>query len=89
MSSKSQIHLLTFGLGLSYFDILSISSKATMPIPFKFHIKHPGAEETKQNCSKGPGHITNMAAMLVHGYNLLKSSSPKSMDRSMALIVDM
>ena len=44
-------------------------SKATWPIVIKFHLELPWAEGTKL-CSNGPGNMTNMAAMPVHGKNL-------------------
>ena len=39
-------------------------SEATRPVVTKFYIEPSGAEGTKI-CSNGPGHMTNMAAMLV------------------------
>ena len=46
----------------------------------KFHIQPPGPLG-KKNCSNGPGHMTNMAAMPIYGKNLKKSSSPEPLDR--------
>ena len=40
----------------------------------KFHMEPPWDVGTKV-CSNGPGHMTNMAAMLIYGKNLKKSSS--------------
>ena len=45
-----------------------------MPIEAKFHIK-PFWDEGTKVCSNGPGHITKMAAMLIYGKTLKKSSS--------------
>ena len=50
------------------------SSETTGPIEAKFHMEPPWDEGTKV-CSKGPGHMTKMAAMLIYDKNLKKSSS--------------
>ena len=49
--------------------VSNIFSKATGPIVTKFHIKLPLAEGTKL-CLNSPCHMTNMAAMPVHGKSL-------------------
>ena len=46
--------------------ISNISSKATWPIVTKFHIELSWADGRKV-CTNRPGHMTNMAAMPVHG----------------------
>ena len=56
------------------------SSETTGPIATKFHIQPPGTLG-KKNCSNGLGHMTNMAAMPIHGKNLKKSSSPEPIDQ--------
>ena len=50
------------------------SSETTGPIKAKFHMESPWDRGTKV-CSKGPGHMTKMAAMPIYGKNLKKSSS--------------
>ena len=49
--------------------VSNIFSKAIASIVTKFDIEPPWAEGTKL-CSDSPGHMTNMAAMPVHGKNL-------------------
>ena len=48
------------------------------PIEAKFHVELPWDEGMKvsSNCSNGPGHMTNMAAIPIYGKNLKKSRSP-------------
>ena len=53
------------------------SSETTRPIEAKFHVEHPWDGRTKV-CSNGSGHMTKLAAMLIYGKNLKKSSSPES-----------
>ena len=60
--------------------ISNISSKATGPVVTKFHIELPLAERRKV-CSNSPGHMTNMAAMPVHGKSLYKSSSLEAVNQ--------
>ena len=55
------------------------SSETTGPTATKFHIQPPGPLG-KKSCSNGLGHMTNMAAMLIYGKNLKKSSSPEPID---------
>ena len=50
------------------------SSETTGPIKVIFHMELLWDGGTKV-CSKGPGHLTNMAAMPIYGKNLKKSSS--------------
>ena len=44
------------------------------PIAAKFHVEPPWDGRTKVY-SNGPDHMTNMAAMVIYGKNLKKSSS--------------
>ena len=46
-----------------------ISSKTTGPIEAKFHVE-PSWDGGTKVCSKGPGHMTKMAAMLIYGKTL-------------------
>ena len=57
-------------------------SQATGPIFTNFYIEPPWAEGRKV-CSNSPSHMTNMAAMPVHGENLYtcKSSSLEPVDQ--------
>ena len=52
------------------------SSETTGPIEAKFHMKSPWDGGTKV-CSNCPGHMTMLAAMLIYGKKLEKSSSPE------------
>ena len=61
--------LLTQG---SHSITISVISKATGPIVTNFYIERPWAEGRKV-CSNSPGHMTNMAAMPIHGKSLYKS----------------
>ena len=47
------------------------SSETTGPIKAKFHMEPPWGGGTKV-CSKGPDHMTKMAAMPIYGKNLKK-----------------
>ena len=47
------------------------SSETTGPIKLKFHIEAPEDAGTKV-CSKGPSHMTKMAAMPIYGKTPLK-----------------
>ena len=55
-------------------------SETTGPIATRFHIQPPGPLG-KKSCSNGLGHMTNMAAMLIYGKNLKKSSSLEPIDQ--------
>ena len=50
------------------------STEIARLIEAKFHVAPPWDGGTKV-CSNGPGHMTNMAAMLIYGKNLKKSSA--------------
>ena len=52
----------------------NISFQTTGPIEAKIHVKPPYNRGMKVR-SKGPGHMTKMAAMPIYGKNLKKSSS--------------
>ena len=52
------------------------SSKTARPIKAKFYVKPPWEGGTKVYIN-GLGHVTKMAAMLIYGKNLKKSSSPE------------
>ena len=54
--------------------------ETTVPIITKFHIEPPEAGG-KKSCSNELGHMTNMAALLIYGKNLKKSSSPEPKNR--------
>ena len=56
------------------------SSETTGPIEAKFHMEFPW-DGGRKVCSNDPGHMTKMAAMLVYGKNLKKSSSPEPKGR--------
>ena len=47
----------------------NISSETTGPFELKFHMETPYDGGTKV-CSKGPGHMTKMAAMPIYGKTL-------------------
>ena len=67
VSTRGQVHSLSFDTGLSYsMTMTNSSSKATKPI-VTFHIEPPGVEETKI-CSDCLGHTTNMASMPIYGH---------------------
>ena len=57
----------------SHYILANNSSRATGPVVTIFYVEPPGAKGTKI-CSKGPGQMTNMAALPICGLNLLKSS---------------
>ena len=48
---------------------LNISSETALPINAKFYVEPPWEGGTKV-CINGPGHMTKMAAMPIHGKNL-------------------
>ena len=52
------------------------SSETAWPIKAKFHVEHPW-QGGKKVYINGPGHMTKMAAMLIYGENLKKSSPPE------------
>ena len=58
----------------------NISSETTGPMESKFHMESPWDGGTKV-CSKGPGHMSKMAAIPIYGKNLKKSSSPEPKGR--------
>ena len=75
LNIKGQGHSLTFIQGHSdsiFPDFFT--SETAWPIEAKFHMKPPWDGGTKV-CSNGPGHMANMATMLIYGKNLKKSSS--------------
>ena len=81
MNIKGQGHSLTLVQGHSVSDSTFsnfFSLEIARLIEAKFHVEPPWDRRMKV-CSNGPGHMTNMAAMLVHvhvyGKNLKKSSS--------------
>ena len=52
------------------------SFETTWPIKAKFYAEPPWEGGTKV-CTKGPGHMTKMAAMPIYGKNLQISSTPE------------
>ena len=48
---------------------------AAWPVEAKFHVEPPWDGSTKV-CSNGPGHMTNMATMLIYGKNIKKIFFP-------------
>ena len=56
------------------------SSETTGPIEAKFHVEPPWDGRTKV-FSNGTGHMIKMAAMLIYGKSLKKSSSPEPKGR--------
>ena len=56
------------------------STETTGPIEAKFHMEPPWDGGTKV-CSNGPDHMSKVAAMLIYGKNLTKSSSPEPKGR--------
>ena len=53
------------------FLLFNICCKAARPIEAKFHVELLWVGKVK-GCSKGPGHVTKMAAMPITGKNPLK-----------------
>ena len=53
-----------------------VFSETTWPIKAKFYVEPPWEGGTKVYIN-GPGHMTKVAAMLIYGKNLKKSSSPE------------
>ena len=75
MNIKGQGHLLTLLQGHSDPKFSNFFSLETAwPIETKFHVE-PTLDGRTKVCSNGPGHMTNMAAMLIYGKKLKKSSS--------------
>ena len=75
MNIKGNGHLLTllqYHLDSKFSNFFSLET--AKPIEAKFHVEPPWDRRTKV-CSNGPGHMTNMAAMLIYGKTLKKSSS--------------
>ena len=75
MNIKNQGHSLTLvqvhsNSTFPNFFFLEISG----PIEAKFHVQSPWDRRTKV-CSNGPGHMTNMATVLICGKNIKKFSS--------------
>ena len=69
LNIKGQGHSFTLVQGHSDSTFYFIFSLETAkPIEAKFHTYPPWDEGTKI-CSNGPGHMTNMAAMLIYGKN--------------------
>ena len=58
---------------LRFFIFELLSSETAWLIEAKFHVEPPWDGRTKV-CSNGPGHVTNMAAMIIYGKNCKKSS---------------
>ena len=57
----------------------NVSSKVTEPILTKLNMEPPWVEG-RNFCSSSPGHMTNMAAMPIHGKKNIKSSSLEPAD---------
>ena len=75
MNIKGQGHSLILIQGHSDSTFSNFFSlEITRPIEAKFRVEPPWDGRTKV-CSNGPGHLTNVAAMLIYGKNLKKSSS--------------
>ena len=76
MTIKGQGHSLTFVQGHSSFTTYSnfFSLETAWPIEAKFHVELPWDGGMKV-CSNGFGHVTKVAAMLIYGKNIKKSSS--------------
>ena len=75
MNIKGQGHSLTLVQGhldITFSNIFSLETAG--PIEAKFHVEPSWHGRTKV-CSNGLGHMINMAAMLIYGKNLKKSSS--------------
>ena len=82
MNIKGQGHSLTLVQGRSDSTFSQFFSLETAkPIKAKYHAEPPWDVGTKV-CSNGPGHLTNMAVMLIYSKKLKKSSSlaPKADD---------
>ena len=74
MDVKGKGHSLTLVQGHSDSAFSKFFSlEIARPIEAKFHVEPPWDGRTKV-CSNGPGHMTNMAAMLIYGKNLKKNS---------------
>ena len=77
MNIKGQGHSLTLVQGhldSTFSNIFSLET--TRPIEAKFHVEPPWDGRTKV-CSNGPGHTTDMAAMLIYGLEQFSSLEPK------------
>ena len=75
MNIKGQSHSLTSDQGHSDSVFLNFfSSIPTRPFEAKFTVESPWDGGTKA-CSKGPGHMTKMAAMPIYGKTFKKTSS--------------
>ena len=57
------------GVPLIYLNL--VFSEIVRPIELKFHIETPEEAETKL-CTKCPGHMTKMTAILIYGKTRLK-----------------
>ena len=78
---KGQGHSLTLVQGHSdstFSNFFSLESAG--PIKAKFHVE-PQWDEIMKDCSNGPGHMTNMAAMPIYDTNLKRSPSLESKGR--------
>ena len=72
MNIKGQGHSLTLVQGhldSSFSNFFSLET--AWPIEAKFYVEPPWDGRIKV-CSKGPAHMTNMAAMLIYGKNRKK-----------------
>ena len=75
MNVKGQGHSLTLVQGHSYSTFSNFFSlETTVSIEAKFQVE-PTWDKEMKDCSNGLGHMTNMAAMLIYGKNLKKSSA--------------
>ena len=79
MNIKGQGHSLILVQGHSDSTFSNFFSLETVrPIEAKFHVELPCDGKTKVS-SNGPGHMTNMATMVICGKNLKKSSGTKTL----------
>ena len=70
MNIKGKGHPLTLVQGHSVSTFSNFTSLEIAKLTeTKFHVEPPRDRRTKV-CSNGPGHMTNMAAMVIYGKNL-------------------